>query len=135
MLGWAAHVVDGDDEALAAAALAALTRADLVIVRTDTAMLAAAAGQTARRDALSMLDARLLAPIAGVLAEAGPFTLVVTADCVIDSAVHAAVRGGSPCAVLTDADSNSAQARFVETECARSGFHLTPQELAELLAG
>ncbi len=133
-LGWTPHVVDGDDEALAAAALAALDGAGLVIVRTETALVAAAAGQAARRDALSALDARLVAPLLGALEEADGHAMAVVSDCAVDSRVHAAVRGAAVCAVVRDGDANAGPARFTESECARSGFHADPATLAALLA-
>lgn len=138
-LGWTPHVVDGDDEALAAAALAALGSAgddgaDLVVLRTETALVAAAAGHAARRDSLSALDARLIAPLLGALEEADGYAMAVVSDCAFDSRVHAAVRGAAVCAVVRDGDANAGPARFTESECARSGFHADPATLAALLA-
>lgn len=133
-LGWTPQVVDGDDEALAAAALSALDGADLVVVRTATPLVAAAAGHSARRDALSALDARLVAPLLGALEEADGHAMAVVSDCAFDSRVHSAVRGAAVCAVVRDGDANAGPARFTESDCARSGFHADPATLAALLA-
>src|SRR6185503_952816 len=137
-LGWRASVVDGDDDVLAAATLAAIGESDLDVVRSGSALAATsiggpAGGRAARRDALSALDARVVAPLLGVLEEKEAFTFVVASDSTYDSRVLAVARGGVPCAVLRTGDRNEGPAKFTEAECSRSGYHLSAADVADLL--
>ena len=123
-LGWKSVVVDGDDEALAAEALARIPACDLVVVRSET-ILWATASQTpgARRDALSAADARLVRPLLGALEECDAFTFVVASDSTIDARSGALLRRPVPIAVLASGDAGDA-GPFTEHACERSGFHV-----------
>lgn len=138
-LGWRACVVDGDDEALAAEALTAIATADLVVVRTETPLWAAAASGTAgRRDAISVADARLVRPILGALEECDAYAFAVASDCVLASDTRALLQRPSPIVVVTSDNApphDGAPVRFSEYVCERSGFHVQGgQGLAALLA-
>lgn len=128
-------VVDGDDDALAAAVIEALRESPFVVVRTESVLVAQARGGPERkREAISEVDARLLRPVLGVLEERGDFGIAVAADSVIDARTGALSRVAAPCAVLRAADSNDASPRFTEHACARGGFHVgSGAELLSLL--
>jgi 2,3-bisphosphoglycerate-independent phosphoglycerate mutase len=97
VLGWKSSLIEGDDEVLAAAALAAMAESDLVVVRTESVLDAAAArGPSGKRDALSAADARLVAPLYAAAEERDAFVVGVVTDSVIDSATHALVRRPAP---------------------------------------
>lgn len=128
-LGWNAAVVDGDDEALAGEALAALATADLVVIRTETVLWATASGGAAgKRDALSAVDARLVRPLLGALEERDAFTFAVATDSVLDTSARALVRGPVPAVLRTSRDGPGPgrggagdAGRFSESACERSG--------------
>lgn len=123
-IGWDAAVVDGDDEALAAEALARIQSADLVVVRTESPLRATPRGAEARRDAITAADARLVRPILGALEEGDAFTLAVASDSVFGGGSGALVRRAVPAVVLRSGDAGEG-GRFTESECERSGFHWT----------
>lgn len=124
-LGCSADAVEGDDDALAAAAIAALAAHEFVIVRTESVLAAQArGGVAAKRDAISALDARVIAPILGVLEERGDFGFAVAADSAFDPRTRAISRRAVPCALLRSGDAGDGALRFTESSCARSGLHL-----------
>jgi len=134
-LGWRSSIVEGDDDVLAAAALAAVSAADLVVVRTETVLDAAAAlGLEGKRDALSIADARLVAPLLSALEERDAFVMAAAADCVFDSAARAVVRGPAPF-VLAGTGRSGLDTEFSEIACAAGGFHVgSGAEFAALFA-
>lgn len=123
------------DEALAAAALERLADHEVVVVRSSSVLAASAPGDpVAKRDALSALDARLLAPLLGALEERGAFSLLVAADSVIETATHRRVSGGLPFAALTSEPATEpADRAFTEQVCAASGLHAHGDRFADLL--
>ena len=132
VLGWQDSIVEGDDEVLAAAALAALGTAGLVVVRTESVLDATSlGGAEARRDALSRVDARLVAPLLAAAEERDAFVMVVAADCVVDAATHALVRRPVPC-VVAGAGRGVGDAAFTERACDVGGYRLASG--AELFA-
>lgn len=135
VLGWEASLVEGDDEALAAAALAAMSSCGFVVVRTESVADAAALGGAgAKRDALSRADARLVAPLLAAAEERDEFVMAVAADSIVDSATHAIVRRAVPF-VVVGAGAGAGDAAFTEKACAAGGLHLTaPAEFAALFA-
>ncbi len=128
VLGWEASLVQGDDEALAAAALAAMSSADFVVVRTESVADAAAlGGAPAKRDALSAADARLVAPLLAAAEEQDAYVMAVAADSVLDSRTHALVRKGVPFVVAGAGAAPGhgvGDAAFTEKACASGGLHL-----------
>jgi 2,3-bisphosphoglycerate-independent phosphoglycerate mutase len=129
-------VVEGDDDVLAAAALAEIARGGLVIVRTESVMDAAVAGSAAKRDAISRADARLVAPLLAAMEERDSWIAAVAADAAIDAESHALSRRPVPLAVAaSDGGPGSGAAAFTERACETSGWHLSaPGELMRLLA-
>lgn len=120
-LGWRAILVDGDDEALAGEALAALASCSVVVVRTESPLWASASGGApAKRDALSAADARLVRPLLGALEERDAWTFAVAADSAFDASASALVRRPTPAVVLRDGDARDG-GRFTEHDCERSG--------------
>ena len=134
VLGWQSSIVDGDDDALAAAALAAMSVADLVVVRTESVLAAASlGGPVAKRDALSWADARLVAPLLAAAEERDSYVMAVAADSVLDSSTHALSRRPVPF-VIVGAGSGSGVAVFNEKICESGGFHIASgAEFASLL--
>jgi 2,3-bisphosphoglycerate-independent phosphoglycerate mutase len=128
-------VVEGDDDVLAAAALAEIARGGLVIVRTESVMDAATAGPSAKRDALSRADARLVAPLLAAMEERDSWIAAVAADAAIDAQTRALSRRPVPIAVAaSDAGPGSGVPAFTERACETSGWHLgAPGELMRLL--
>jgi len=125
VLGWHAVAVDGDDDALCAAALEALTDHDVVVVRTRSVLTAglrsahdaqgdrARGGElrgrdvgvgddvhAARVDAFAAIDARLAGPLLGALEERGPFVFAVAADGAVDVARRLHSAEPVPCGTL-----------------------------------
>jgi 2,3-bisphosphoglycerate-independent phosphoglycerate mutase len=134
VLGWESSLVAGDDDLLAAAALAAVASADLVVVRTESVLDASVAGRDAKRDALSRVDARLVAPLYAAVEERDSFVMAVAADSVVDSATHALSRGPAPF-VIVGAAGRSGGAAFSESACAGGGYHVNSgAEFAALFA-
>jgi 2,3-bisphosphoglycerate-independent phosphoglycerate mutase len=134
VLGWESSLVVGDDDLLAAAALAAVAVADFVVVRTESVLDAAVAGRDAKRDALSLADARLVAPLLAAVEERDAFVMAVAADAVIDSATRALSRGPAPF-VVVGAGGRSGAAAFTESACAGGGYHVgSGAEFAALFA-
>ena len=136
-LGATPVVVDGDDDALAAAVIDALRESAFVVVRTESLLAAQArGGPDGKREATSALDARLVRPVLGVLEECGDFAIAVASDGVTDPRTGLYSRAGAPCAVLRSEDGNDGVPRFTESACARSGFHVAPGAgLLSLLGG
>jgi 2,3-bisphosphoglycerate-independent phosphoglycerate mutase len=128
-------VVEGDDDVLAAAALAEIARGGLVIVRTESVMDAAVAGPAAKRDAISRADARLVAPLLAAMEERDSWIAAVAADAAIDAETRALLRRPVPMAVVAgDAGPGTGVAAFTERACESSGWHLQePGELLRLL--
>ncbi len=133
--GLRSTVVEGDDEVLAAAALAEIARGGLVVVRTESVMDAAVAGPAAKRDAISRADARLVAPLLAAMEERDSWIAAVTADCAIDAQTRSLSRRPVPLAVASsDAGPGSGAAAFTERACETSGWHLgAPAEVLQLL--
>jgi 2,3-bisphosphoglycerate-independent phosphoglycerate mutase len=129
-------VVEGDDDVLAAAALAEIARGGLVIVRTESVMDAAVAGAAAKRDALSRADARLVAPLLAAMEERDSWIAAVAADSAIDAETRALSRRPVPLAVASsDGGPGAGAAAFTERACETSGWHLGgPAEVLRLLA-
>jgi len=134
-LGVRGSLVEGDDDVLAAAALAAVAAADFVVVRTESVLDAAATGGAAgKRDALSRVDARLVAPLLSALEERDAFVMAVAADSVFDSTARAVVRAAAPF-VLAETGRGGIDAKFSEAACAAGGFHVgSGAEFAALFA-
>jgi len=128
-------VVEGDDDVLAAAALAEIARGGLVIVRTESVMDAAVAGPAAKRDAISRADARLVAPLLAAIEERDSWIAAVAADSAIDAETRALSRRPVPMAVVAgDAGPGTGVAAFTERACESSGWHLDePGGLLRLL--
>ncbi len=122
VLGWESSIVDGDDDVLAAVALAAVAASDLVVVRTESVLDAAVAGPDAKRDALSRVDARLVLPLLSAAEERDAFVMAVAADSVIDATTHAASRGPVPF-VVAGTGAGAGDVAFTEKACAVGGFH------------
>jgi 2,3-bisphosphoglycerate-independent phosphoglycerate mutase len=116
-LGWRAVLVEGDDDALAAEALAALATADVVVVRTESTLWATAGGAEAKRDALSAADARLVRPLLGALEERDAWTLAVAADAVLDARERVLLRRPVPVALLGAREARGGGERFCESAC------------------
>ena len=132
-LGCRASLVEGDDEMLAAAALAAASEADLVVVRTETVLDATASpDESARQAALSAADARLVAPLLGALEEREDFLLAVASDCVLDQS-RALSRRPVPFVVRGTAVAAAGVAAFTERACETGGYHVSAAEFASLL--
>lgn len=129
-------VVEGDDDVLAAAALAEIARGGLVIVRTESVMDAAVAGSSAKRDAISRADARLVAPLYAAMEERDSWIAAVAADAAIDVQTHALSRRPVPFALASsDGGPGSGTAAFTERACETSGWHLgSPADVLPLLA-
>lgn len=133
LLGWKSVVVDGDDEALAAASLAALADADTVIVRTESVLEACASGDPeAKRDAISAADARLVAPLLGALSEQDAFALGAAADSVVDTGGRKVIAAPAPFAVLRSGDAGTGDHAFSERDCAHA--HTLLASGADLMA-
>lgn len=128
-------VVEGDDDVLAAAALAEIARGGLVIVRTESVMDAAAAGPVAKRDALSRADARLVAPLLAAMEERDSWIAAVAADAAIDAESRALSRRPVPIAfAASDAAPGAGVPAFTERACETSGWHLgAPADVLRLL--
>jgi len=138
VLGWESVVVDGagangagvdrDDDALCAAALAALSDHDVVVVRTGSVLAAALRdpheAHAARVDAFSSFDARLAAPLLGALEERGPFVFAVAADGVYDSRARTYSAEPVPFGVLHTGGSGHGLAAFHERACSEGGERL-----------
>jgi 2,3-bisphosphoglycerate-independent phosphoglycerate mutase len=135
VLGWESSVVSGDDDVLAAAALAAVAAADLVVVRTESVLDAAAVGGAeGKRDALSRADARLVAPLLSAVEEREAFVAAAAADAVFDSTTRVVSRGAAPF-VVVGAGAGAGDAAFTEQACAAGGFHVgSGAEFAALFA-
>jgi 2,3-bisphosphoglycerate-independent phosphoglycerate mutase len=132
LLGWERVLVEGDDEVLAAAALAAMAASDLVVVRTESVIDAAASGgREAKRDALSLADARLVAPLLAAGEERDAFVMAVAADSVLAAETHALARRPVPF-VVVGAGGGAASPAFTERVCDAGGFRLASG--AELFA-
>jgi 2,3-bisphosphoglycerate-independent phosphoglycerate mutase len=124
LLGWECSLVEGDDEVLAAAALAAMAASDLVVVRTESVIDAAAAGgRAAKRDALSLADARLVAPLYAAAQERDAFVMAVAADSVIDADTHALARRPLPF-VVAGTGGGAGSPAFTERTCDVGGYRL-----------
>jgi hypothetical protein len=63
-------------------------------------------------------------PLLLALEELGEFALAVAADSTIDTESGALLRTPAPVALLTERDAGDGDARFTESFCGRSGFHL-----------
>jgi len=135
VLGWESSLVTGDDDVLAAAALAAVATADFVVVRTESVLDAAAVdGRDAKRDALSRADARLVAPLLAAVEERDAFVMAVAADSVFDAATRVLSRSPVPF-VVVGAGGRSGAAAFTESACAGGGYHVgSGAEFAALFA-
>ncbi len=131
-LGWdAIPSAAGDDEALCAAALGALSTHDVVIVRTGSVLSAGAlavdlaSARDARRDAFAALDARLVGPLLGALEERGAFALVVAADGGVDVDARTLSAEPVPFGVLSaGASGGHGAAAFHESACRDAGHDL-----------
>ncbi len=136
-LGWDGTAVDGDDDALCAAALAALATHDIVVIRTSTVLAAcrpsAGDAHAARVDAFASVDARLAAPLLGALEERGPFVFAVAADGVVDSASGSYSAEPVPCGVVRGgvvqpAGGGHGLTAFHESSCAEGGARISGAE-------
>jgi 2,3-bisphosphoglycerate-independent phosphoglycerate mutase len=117
VLGWEFSLVEGDDDVLAAAALAAMAASDLVVVRTESVIDAGATGgREAKRDALSRADARLVAPLHAAASERDASVMAVAADSVLDADTHALVRRPVPF-VATGLAGGAGSPSFTERAC------------------
>jgi 2,3-bisphosphoglycerate-independent phosphoglycerate mutase len=114
-LGWQSSVVEGDDDVLAAA--------DLVVVRTESVLDAAAVGgPEAKRDALSRADARLVAPLLAAVEERDAFVMAVATDCVVDAVSRALVP--RPVPFVLAGRGRAGGGAMTESACESGGLHL-----------
>ena len=124
VMGWECSLVEGDDEVLAAAALAAMAASDFVVVRTESVVDAAASGgPEAKRDALSRTDARLVAPLLAAVEERDAFVMAVAADSVIDAGTNALARRPLPFVVVGTGGGAGSPA-FTERACDIGGYRV-----------
>jgi 2,3-bisphosphoglycerate-independent phosphoglycerate mutase len=164
VLGWHAVAVDGDDDALCAAALEALADHDVVVVRTRSVLTASLRSQAApadaaasddvrasgghehdvhgaRVEALSAVDARLAGPLLSALEERGPFVFAVAADGAVDLRQRLHSAEPVPCGTLhsdglgSGGSSGAGLPAFNERACTESGHRVEgAAEFAALLA-
>jgi len=124
-----------DHDDLAAGALGALAEHDLVVVRTTAALRVPRGDVAARREILSAVDARVVAPLLSALEERGAYRLSVAADSVLDEDLWRLVPAPSPFAELSsDARAEGLDRTFNERNCERTGVRLPSAALLSGLA-